>query len=418
MRITNTLLLSCLLSLGAGCSGGATATPASAPATNSPAAASPAASPALYPGYNTSPAAPDSTGMSSTAVQISGKMKLGWNIGNTLEAIGGETAWGNPTVTSELIQLVKASGFDAIRIPVSWNQYADQKTAKIDPAWLQRVRQVVQYCIDNNMYVIVNIHWDGGWLENNVVPEKQADNNARQKAFWEQIATQLRDFDERLIFAGANEPNVKTAEQMKVLLSYHQTFVDAVRSTGGKNAHRVLVVQGPETDIEKTDTLWTTMPTDSVANKLMAEVHFYTPYGFALQTKDESWGKQFYYWGKGFHSTTDVERNANWGEEAAVDQLFRLMKLRFVDKGIPVIIGEFGAMRRDNLTGDARALHLASRAYYLKYVTRQAAANGLVPFYWDSGALGSFGSGIFNRRNNTVFDNQALDAMVQGAGKP
>ena len=230
------------------------------------------------------------------------------------------------------------------------------------------------------MYVILNIHWDGGWLENNCTQEKQEENNAKQKAFWEQIATQLRGFDEHLLFASANEPNVSDASQMAVLLSYHQTFINAVRSTGGKNAYRVLVVQGPNTDIETTNRLMNQLPSDKMPNRMIAEVHYYTPWNFTGMTKDESWGNMFYYWGKDYHSITDPARNATWGEEAEVDRLFILMKSKFADKGIPVIIGEFGAMRRDNLTGDALTLHLASRAYYLKYITNQANTNGLLPF--------------------------------------
>lgn len=364
----------------------------------------------LYPDYNTSPLAADATGMGSTAAQIASKIKLGFNFGNTLEAIGGETAWGNPLITEAQVQWVKEAGFDAIRLPVAWDQYANQQTAAISLEWLNRVKQVVGYAVDNNLYVIVNIHWDGGWLENNVTTDKQLANNAKQKAFWQQIATHLRDFDERLIFASANEPNVDNAAQMAVLNSYHQTFVDAVRATGGKNANRVLVLQGPKTDIEETDRLWTGMPSDSATNKLMAEVHFYTPFNFTLMTKDESWGKQFYYWGQGFHSATDTERNASWGQEAWVDQMFDLMKTRFVDQGIPVILGEYSAMRRDNLTGEALELHLASRAYYFRYVTERANTKGLIPFVWDTGSL-------FSRSNLVVTDQRVLDALLQGAGK-
>ncbi len=175
-----------------------------------------------YPSYNTNPLEPDNTGMASNAVALAGKLKIGWNIGNTLEAIGGETAWGNPMVTGQLIQLVKANGFNAIRIPCSWNQYLENPaTAKIKTEWLERVKQVVSYCVDNDMYVVLNIHWDGGWLENNCTKEKQDENNAKQKAFWEQIATQMRDFDEHLLFASANEPNVENTTEMEVLLSYH-----------------------------------------------------------------------------------------------------------------------------------------------------------------------------------------------------
>ena len=369
----------------------------------------------LYPNYNTNPIAADATGMSSTAVQLAANMKLGWNIGNTLEATGGETAWGNPKVTKALIDLVKANGFNAIRIPCSWNQnLANATTAQIKADWLARVKEVVQYCVDNNMYVIVNIHWDGGWLENNCTEASKVANNAKQKAFWEQIATSLRGFDEHLIFASANEPNVENATQMAVLNSYHQTFIDAVRSTGGKNAYRTLVVQGPSTDIDKTNKLMLTLPTDKVASRMMVEVHYYTPWNFCGMEKDETWGKMFYYWGANYHSTTDTSRNATLGEEADLDKLFKSMKTQFVDKGIPVVLGEFGAIRRTTLTGNDLTLHLNSRAYYLKYVVKQAKANGLIPFYWDEGSIGDKGFGIFKRSDNTVFDAQALTALQDG----
>lgn len=350
----------------------------------------------------------DATGMSSTAMQLAKKIKVGWNIGNTMEATGGETGWGNPMITSDLVKFVKQSGFNAIRLPCAWNQYADQTTSIIRTTWLSRVKDVVKYCVDNDMYVIVNIHWDGGWLENNCTEAKKVVNNAKQKAFWEQIAVTLRDFDEHVLFASANEPNAGDATQMAVLLSYHQTFINAVRSTGGKNAYRILVVQGPNTDIEKTNQLMTTLPTDKVPNKMMAEVHYYTPWNFCGMSKDESWGSMAYYWGKDYHSTTDAVHNSTWGEEGTVDTFFDLMKKQFVDKGIPVVIGEYGAMRRDNLTGDALKLHLASRAFYLKYVTKQAIAKGMLPFFWDTG-------GVFDRSKNTVLDQQTLDALIQGA---
>lgn len=366
-----------------------------------------------FPDYNTNPIAADATGMSSTAVQLAAKMKLGWNIGNTLEATGGETAWGNPKVTKALIDLVKANGFNAIRIPCSWNQYLENSaTAKIKTDWLNRVKEVVQYCVDNDMYVIVNIHWDGGWLEKNITEAKKVETNAKQKAFWQQIATHLRGFDEHLLFASANEPDVKDAAEMAVLTSYHQTFIDAVRSTGGKNAYRNLIVQGPSTDIEKTNNWMTSLPTDPATNRMMAEVHFY-PYQFTLMTEDADWGKMFYYWGAGNHSTTDTSRNATWGEESFIDEKFRSMKTQFVDKGIPVILGEFGAIRR-NLTGDALTLHLKSRADFLKYVVKQSKANGLVPFYWDAGNLGTNTMSLFDRSNNTVYDLQALTALQDG----
>jgi aryl-phospho-beta-D-glucosidase BglC (GH1 family) len=265
------------------------------------------------------------------------------------------------------------------------------------------------------MYVVMNIHWDGGWLENNCTPDRAQENNAKQKAFWEQIATHFRDFDEHLLFAGTNEPNVDDSIQMQVLQTYLQTFIDAVRSTGGRNTYRVLVIQGPGTDIEKTSRLMKQLPVDPVPGRMMAEIHYYTPWNFAGLARDEGWGKQFYYWGRDHHSATDPDRNPTWGEEETVDRLFGLMKTQFVDHGIPVVLGEYGAIRRSSLTGEALQLHLDSRAWYLTYVTRQAKANGLIPFYWDNGGLRNRGFGIFDRRTNTVFDRQALDALILGS---
>jgi endoglucanase len=369
-----------------------------------------------YPSYNTSPLAPDQTGVSSTATQLVAKFQLGWNIGNTLEATGSETNWGNPLVTQALIDQVKKSGYTAVRIPCDWDQYANSTTAQIQQAWLDRVKQVVQYCVNDGLYVVLNIHWDGGWLENNCTTAAQAAVNAKQKAFWEQIATQMRGFDEHVIFASANEPAVSDATGMGVLLSYHQTFVNAVRSTGGHNSYRVLLVQGPSTNIDYTNSLMNTLPTDPAANRLMVEVHYYTPFNFAGLTADASWGNMFYYWGNGYHSTTDASRNPTYGEESDATTEFPLMKAKFIDKGIPVILGEYGAIRRfQTLSGDALTLHLAGRAYYLNYITHKALAYGLKPFYFDDGSTGNNAFRIINRQTNGVADQQGLAAVVQGA---
>ena len=371
-----------------------------------------------YPSYNTNPIAPDATGMTHTAMEIAQSINIGWNIGNTMEAIGGETAWGNPMISPSLIQLVKESGFNAVRIPCSFNQYLENSaTAQLEQEWLDRIKTVVQYCVDRDMYAILNIHWDGGWLENNCTEVASEANNAKQKAFWEQIATHLRDFDEHLIFAGTNEPNVDDATQMAVLNSYLQTFIDAVRSTGGRNSYRTLVVQGPSTDITKTHELMNTLPVDETENRMMVEVHYYTPWNFCGMTEDANWGKMFYYWGEGYHSQTDTERNATYGEEPTVDSNFALMLQQFAQQGIPVVLGEYSPTRRSMLNGDNLTLHLASRAYYSYYVTKMAKANGMIPFYWDNGFTGNHGCAIFNRLNNTVFDQQTLDAIMEAANE-
>ena len=362
--------------------------------------------------------APDATGMSRTATQLAKAMYMGWNLGNTLEVPGNELGWGNPKATQLFIDSVKKAGFNAVRIPCAWDSYIeDRNTHKIKASWLARVKEVVDYCYNNDMYVILNIHWDGGWLENNVTIAKQAENNAKQKALWEQIAVYFRDYDEHLLFAGTNEPNAKDATQMTVLYSYLQTFIDAVRSTGGRNAYRTLVVQGPVTDIEKTNQLMTRMPTDNVPNRMMAEVHYYTPWNFCGMDKDESWGKMYFYWGAANHSSTDATRNATSGELADMKRLFGLMKTQFSDKGIPVILGEFGAMRRNQIMGDNLIKHLASRAYFYECVAREGRKTGMVPFLWDTGIHENNNMGIFVRSTGAIADRQAYDALMKGAAE-
>lgn len=361
--------------------------------------------------------APDNTGMDSDAKVIASRMTLGWNLGNTLEAIGGETAWGNPKATEELIVAVKNAGFNAIRIPCAWDNYLeDQTTYKIKESWLGRVKEVVDYCVDNDMYALLNIHWDGGWLENNVTPEKQDEVNKKQAAIWKQIAITFRDYDEHLLFAGANEPNADNAVQAAVLKVYMQTFVDVVRSTGGRNTYRNLIIPGPNTDIDKTNELMS-LPADPTANRMMAEVHYYTPWNFCGLEEDASWGKVFYFWGADNHVSDAGERNANWGEEDTVDEQFLKMKTKFVDQGVPVILGEFAATRRDlsNYGTTWQEKHDDSRAWFAEYVVKKAKDNGMVPFYWDNGPTTVNASGIFDRSTNTVGDQQVLDGLIKGA---
>ncbi len=346
--------------------------------------------------------------MTSTAAGLAANIKLAINIGNTLEASGGETGWGNPLITQDLVNTYKSLGFDGVRLPCSWDQYADGTTAKIADAWLDRVKTVIQYCMTANLYVVLNIHWDGGWLENHIDAADKDAVNAKQKAFWEQIATHLRDFDERLMFASANEPDASDAAGVAILLDYHQTFIDAVRSTGGRNAYRTLIVQSPQTSTEFAVSLWPGMPADTATNRLMFEVHYYTPSQLTIITSDQSWGKMFYYWGNGNHSTIEPDRNATWGEEDYLDPQMLAMKTNFVDRGIPVIMGEFGCWRKT--TPMDLIKHNASVTYWNKVVAQRALANGVIPFLWDTGSL-------IDRTSLAVKDQDILDALLVAAGK-
>ncbi|WP_073135484.1 cellulase family glycosylhydrolase [Chryseolinea serpens] len=362
----------------------------------------------------------DNAGMASDAMTLAQKMKVGWNLGNTLECTGvtngvytaSETMWGNPKTTKTLIDGVKAAGFNAVRLPCAWSGYIeDVTTYRIKDAWLARVKEVIDYCVDNDMYVIINIHWDGGWLEEHPLYANQTEVNKKQKALWEQISVYFRDYDEHLLFAGTNEVHANystpTTENITVQQSFNQTFVDAVRSTGGKNAWRNLVVQAYNTNITFARD-YMTMPTDAAgtSNRLMAEVHFYDPYDFALDASSSK-----YLWG------ADYAGNANtstWGQEAWVDEAFGIVKTKFVNNGIPVILGEYAAILRSGLP-NGLADHIKARNHYLNYVTKTAKANGMVPFYWDAGGTGDNSTGLFDRSTGQIAHSDAVDAIVSGA---
>jgi hypothetical protein len=340
------------------------------------------------------------------AQQVAGNMKIGWNLGNTLEV-----TWANPgTTTQAAIDSVKAAGFSTVRLPVAWFHHADTNANIIDANWFPSVKKVVDFCINDNLYVIINAHWDHGWLENRVDAANKDKVNERQRAFWTQIAEYFKNYDEHLLFAGANEPNASDAAGTAILLSYHQTFIDAVRATGGNNSSRTLIIQGPSTDVSNTIQFMKTMPTDKIDNRIILEVHYYTPWNFCGMEKDESWGKMFYYWGAPNHSTSDAGRNATWGEERAMDSLLGLMKTRFIDKGIPVIIGEYGAFRKNLNPPADQALHNASIEYYYRYFVKSAMSKGIIPYCWDTG-------GIFDFKTGRVVDRVVLKAIMQGAAE-
>lgn len=362
--------------------------------------------------------ASDNSGVTSNAMTLYSKMGIGWNLGNALESCSSstsasETSWGNPKTTQALIDAVKAAGFNTVRIPCAWSGYIeDQSTYRIKDSWLARVKEVVDYCINDGLYVVLNSHWDGGWRDDSPYYSTQVAVNAKHKAIWQQIAVYFRDYDEHLIFAGTNEVGVNlsgtpTAENLSVQKSYNQVFVDAVRATGGKNTYRNLLVQAYATNIAYANT-YMTMPTDATSNRLMAEVHFYDPWDYCGLEADASWGNVIYYWGKeaGYDQYGTI---SSWGQEDWVREEFGLMKTKFVDNNIPVVMGEYGAIYR---TGTSQANLDASRNYYLNYVTKEALAYGIVPVYWDNGATGNLSFGLFDRSSGAQVRSSAINAII------
>ena len=339
------------------------------------------------------------------ATTVASQITVGWNLGNSLEATGSETAWGNPVVSQQLIDSVKAAGFNAVRIPCAWDSHANQTTLVIDPAWLARVKQVVDYAIGDGMFVVLNIHWDGGWLEEHPVFASQVAVNQKQSAYWTQIANQFKTYDQHLLFAGTNEVHADfgtpTAENITVQQSYNQTFVNAVRATGGNNASRTLVVQTYNTNMQHGLNFFSP-PTDTVANRLIVETHYYDPYDFTLNPSGAC-----LFWGAPF----PVQSACTWAYESYVTDLFSQVRAKWVDQGIPVIIGEYGVATRPNLSLDARQ-------YWLTYINQTAASNGIKTFYWDNGALPTSANGfaLVSRTAGAVVDQGALDAVLNGAG--
>lgn len=351
------------------------------------------------------PLAPAWAGMRDlTSVQLSQQMGAGWNLGNALEAIGGETAWGNAATTPALLQAVRAAGFKTIRIPVAWKQYADADDT-ISATWMARVAQVVKDAQAAGFYVLVNVHWDGGWLQPTYA--RQAAGNARLAKFWTQIANHFKAYDDTLLFAGTNEVMVDgdygppTAEYAAVQNGFNQVFVNAVRATGGNNRLRHLVVQGFNTNIDHT-LAFAVLPKDPTPSRLMMEVHYYDPYHFTIDEKSRIWQ-----WGAG---ATDPAATDTWGNEAHADAQFRKMKARYVDRGVAVILGEFGVISREPPQAGAERYRVA----WNRHVARSAWAHGLVPVYWDNGHTGLHGMGLFNRRSGAEVYPELIRALVDG----
>ena len=408
-------------------------------------------------------------------------MGMGYNIGNTMEVPENPTGWGNPLPTAAYIKAIKAAGFNTVRIPCAWYSHsdalakdieanggtadnsaythvgkaADFTTPTIDATWLKQVKDVVDMIIAEGMYVVLNSHWDEGWLEDRVyegtanprsgsgdIANSSATTKARQAAYWKQIATYFKDYDEHLLFAGANEPGVNDPwgasgqwafddSRMLILKGYYEAFITAVRNAGGNNDTRTLIVQAPRTEMDNAPMLSTNWPTDPAGDGyMMAEVHYY-PYQYSLMTADEDWGTQFYYY-TGLESTTDKTHNMGWnvysksidnsalGTPNQIKKAFGELKTMFCDKGIPVIIGELGAIKRTGQITDGTnlKLHLQGRALFYGEVAKNAKANGIIPYVWDTGAENDGNMTIITRQKGTysILDPDVLNALQKAYG--
>ena len=333
------------------------------------------------------PALPD-----NNAISLSRKLGYGWNLGNQMDAmvggVSGETYWGNEKCTQATFDNLKSKGFSTVRIPVTWmGHIGDAPEYAVETAWLDRVAEIAGYAKKAGLNAIVNVHHDdspeSGWLCVHKAAsdaDYKKDMMARYKALWEQVARKFAEEGEWLIFEGYNELQdggwgfggnlTDGGKQYAVINEIAQTFVTTVRAAGGKNADRYLSILGYSANPSLTASNLV-LPTDSAADRLIVSVHFYDPSGYAL-------GQNSAYteWG---HTGADGKKDPNHSEKNVIDT-FRMLKDKYLDKNIPVYIGECGAVNRD----DERAKSFQS--YWFEFVFKAAREYGLCPIVWDNGA--------------------------------
>lgn len=351
--------------------------------------------------------------------QITEAMGPGWNLGNQLEAsvngVPSETAWGNPQITQQTFQMVKNAGFKTVRIPISYlSKIGSAPSYTIDSWWLSRIKDVVDMALSEGLYVIINMHGDGyttvsgSWLLCNASSDQQTAIKAKYENVWRQIAETFSYCDEHLIFESMNEEfdgtyTTPNRTYYSNINDYNQIFVNTVRNTGGNNAKRWLLIPGWNTDIEyTTGDYGFKIPADSYRDdsiptneqRIMISVHYYTPWDFC---GDGSWNK------------------TTWGTDSEIQtlkDLFTKCYKSFVIKGYPVVVGEYGAINKNNES---------SRIKFAGEVCKAARSMGMIPVIWDNNGNGTGADsfGLFNRWTYQVTQQGIINAIMSAfSGNP
>lgn len=347
------------------------------------------------------------------AMTLLKSMGVGWNLGNTFDATKGdwnrnademtvETSWGNPKTTEALFDTLKEAGFSTVRIPVSWHDHVDAEY-KISEKWLARVEQVVDWALNRGFYVILNIHHD----EEQFLPTLAHESESVRYvgAIWTQLAERFGNRDEHLIFESMNEPRVLGAsyewwydagnagcvEAAECINRLNQLFVDIVRASGGNNANRYLMVPGYDAAPGGALNSVFALPEDTADNKLIVSIHAYTPYDFALNVSG----------GKAFRAQSQKQEIASF-----MNSLYD----RYIVNGIPVVIGEYGAM----IKGD----NLQDRVNWAAFYVATASARNIPCVWWDNGAFKGSGElfGLIDRRAPAVYDPEIVEAITTYGG--
>lgn len=317
-----------------------------------------------------------------TTMEIVKDMKLGINLGNTFESCGNwiasssvtnyETAWGSPVITKEMIQGYKDLGFGVLRVPVAWSNMMSGDY-DISPEYLARVKEVVDWAMESDLYVIINIHWDNGWFERFANDEDREECFYKYERVWTQLTHEFKNYSDRLMLESLNEEGGWEAiwnrytnqgdkeKSFGILNDINQKFVDIVRNSGGNNKKRHLLIAGYNTAVDLTCDSLFKMPNDP-SGRCAVSVHYYTPTTFAILESDADWGKAQTEWG----SESDY---------AELNQYMDMLKTTFVDKGIPVIIGEYGTSASNKTPEMVRK--------YVSSVCEAAYTRSMCPVLWD-----------------------------------
>lgn len=354
-------------------------------------------------GQGSEPASPCSSPNTMTGEELMKELTIGWNLGNTFDAPEGETSWGNPVTTRELLQKVRELGFCTIRIPISWGKHVSAPPEyTIDEDFLKRVETVVQDAMDAGLYVIINSHHDNDiYLP---TPDNRERGMEYLQAIWTQVGERFRDKDYRLIFQTMNEPrvvgssyewNIDTSNDdcmaaVAAVNDLNQAALDAIRATGGNNAERFVIVSPYAANAQAAATSTFRLPEDSAEGRLIVSIHAYTPYNLCLNTKSPD--NQF--------TLTQLTE---------ITKLLKSVDYRFVQKGIPVIIDEMGCIDKEN--PDARY------AWAKAYISA-AAEYGIPCVWWDNGAINGSGEnfGLIDRRKLEVYEDSlsAYQGLMDG----
>ncbi len=361
------------------------------------------------PAYPSVPVNPDPADFTKSAIDFVAELGAGWNLGNTLDAWGSsglssETSWGQPMTTAKMMTDLKSSGITTVRIPVSWHNHVDEAFT-VDKAWMARVKTVVDYALDAGLFVIVNVHHDNeaDFYYPDAAHKARSLEYARR--VWKQIALQFRNYDERLVFELLNEPRLvgsanewnwsdsdpKLVAAAGIIGELEQVALDEIRESGSNNASRYVMITPYVASPWAALSGHFAIPTDAATDKLILSVHAYTPYVFAMQDPG------------------DTVLTAAHKDD--IDTFMGQLNAKFVvGKNMPVVIGEYGATNKNNLS---------DRVAWFSYYVGKASSYGMATVLWDNGnwevpPSGKYNElyGFFNRNSGTWYFPTILSAIL------